>query len=263
MFCTFNHETVSAQSVIWSISPAGGVYNIGDTLHIQWATASGLSSSTSVQLGLRDQRYDPNLGMGEGTIVNTTNTGHYDWVIPASYAGVSGIQLGGRRYAIAYYYYLGGDDSFALSPQFTIADTRQLLCEKNIGYTNQTIAPGPVVHKKIGSWNLFNYSNVDSIKVASLQTAINVSAFAVSNVTVVASGVTWGQTTGATPMNNIIYTNFVIAPGAMSTVDIYADFTASSPVSSFVLSLKANAVDILSNVAVGNSTLVSGQLMHW
>lgn len=73
----------SAQPLINLISPNGGEkLVIGNTYNIKWTTI-GYDFNTSVQIGLRDVRYDPNLAEGEAVIVNTINTGIYTWTIPS------------------------------------------------------------------------------------------------------------------------------------------------------------------------------------
>ena len=88
------------------LSPNGGEeWKIGNTYTIKW-DSSGYDSSASVQIGLRDTRYDPNLAEGEAAIVNTTNTGSYTWTIPSE---IGVMKLGaGNVYKVVIYIEEGG-----------------------------------------------------------------------------------------------------------------------------------------------------------
>jgi len=96
------------------LSPNGGEqWVVGSEATITWNT-QGYSSGTVVQIGLRDNRYSPVFGSGEGTIANTTNTGSYTFIIPASLDVLSGGTLGGTNiYSIALY--VGGGLGFDTS----------------------------------------------------------------------------------------------------------------------------------------------------
>lgn len=77
------------------LSPNGGeMWEIGKTYSIRW---KGGTPTSLVQVGLRDSRYNPNLGSGENVIVNTTNTGTYEFKVPLSLEGLSNGFLGGDR----------------------------------------------------------------------------------------------------------------------------------------------------------------------
>lgn len=71
-------------SSITLTSPNGGEqWETSETHIINWAS-SGYNPNASIQIGLRDTRYDPNIDKGEITITNTTNTGNYSWTIPST-----------------------------------------------------------------------------------------------------------------------------------------------------------------------------------
>ena len=92
------------------ISPHGGEKWItGNTYTIKWTTV-GFPTSSSIQIGLRDTRYDPNLGSGETTIVNTTNSGSYNWTIP--FQSGSMILGAGNVYKIIIYIDGGGPGKY-------------------------------------------------------------------------------------------------------------------------------------------------------
>jgi len=100
------------------IAPTDGeVMQIGETYRITW-DGSSFWTACSIQIGLRDTRYEPVFALGEATIVNTTNIGSYNWTIPPI---LSFIELGaGDVYQIAIYVNQGGPGLFALSDTFSI-----------------------------------------------------------------------------------------------------------------------------------------------
>lgn len=112
---------VSPTPSIAVISPNGGEkWTIGNTYTIRWNT-SGYGSNASIQIGLRDARYDPNLAAGEMTIVDTTNTGSYNWTVPSTFEGRA---LGGSGYKIVVYIEGGGPGKCDLSnDDFSIVGT--------------------------------------------------------------------------------------------------------------------------------------------
>src|SRR3989344_1732905 len=113
------------------LSPNGGeVWEIGKTYEIRWDGAD-FPANTGVQIGLRDSRFDPNLGSGEGSIANTTNTGSYVFTVPQSLGFLSDGQLGGDSvYRIVVYLDGGGlsgkfdesDESFSIVPTGELED---------------------------------------------------------------------------------------------------------------------------------------------
>lgn len=95
------------------ISPNGGEqWEIGETHKITW-NYTGFESNAPVQIGLRDGRYDPNLGQGEMTIANTTNKGFYVWTIPSIIEGRP-LQAG-SFFKITLYIAGGGEGKYDLS----------------------------------------------------------------------------------------------------------------------------------------------------
>ena len=103
-------------------SPVSSTYKIGDTLRISWLTEPGINSSVSI--GLRDWRFDPNLGTGEEGIASNipNNKKYFDFVIPSNLGQLSNGELGcdSPVYQIALYLGNGGYDSFQLSTGFKI-----------------------------------------------------------------------------------------------------------------------------------------------
>lgn len=104
---------ICSAKTITIISPNGGEeWVIGNIYTIKW-NAPGYSSTTKIQIGLRDTRFDPNLGIGEATIVNTTNTASYSWTIPKQ---LDVMTLGvGNVYKIVIYIGGGGPGKLDIS----------------------------------------------------------------------------------------------------------------------------------------------------
>ncbi|MDD5146554.1 MAG: Ser-Thr-rich GPI-anchored membrane family protein, partial [Candidatus Pacebacteria bacterium] len=103
-------------SSIKIISPNGGeTWQVGQTYSIKWESAA-YPLNASVQIGLRDKRYDPNLGTGEATIVNTTNTGNYSWTVPANLGSM--VLDGTSIYSVVAYIDGGGDGKFDKSDDY-------------------------------------------------------------------------------------------------------------------------------------------------
>jgi hypothetical protein len=97
------------------ISPNGGeVWVIGNTYPIKWTT-TGYDSNASIQISLRDARYDPNLPEGEMTIANTINNGSYDWTIPSTVKPTSEV---GPTHKIVIYIEGGGPGKFDESDNY-------------------------------------------------------------------------------------------------------------------------------------------------
>ena len=96
-------------SHITVLSPNGGeIWEIGKTYEIRWDGAD-FPANTRVQIGLRDSRFDPNLGPGEGAIADTTNTSSYLFTVPQSLGFLSDGQLGGdNSYTVVVYVDGGG-----------------------------------------------------------------------------------------------------------------------------------------------------------
>jgi len=103
--------TVLATPLIAVTLPNGGENLMkGSTYRIQWAT-TGYGSDASVQIGLRDARYDVNIDKGEVTIINTINSGSYSWAIPSTTEV-------GSQFKIVIYIDGGGPGKYDLSDDY-------------------------------------------------------------------------------------------------------------------------------------------------
>lgn len=107
----------SNQSLIKVLSPNGGeTWVVGKQYTITW-NAKTYPPNTPIQIGLRDSRYNPNLGEGEAVITNNaTNTGKYVFTVPSSLDQLSGGTLGGQNvYSIVVYVDGGGPNKYDIS----------------------------------------------------------------------------------------------------------------------------------------------------
>ncbi len=132
-FCkTVNVVTASASSITVTSPNGGEKWEMENTYEIKW-NASSYSSGSTVQIGLRDTRYDPNLASGEATIVNTTNIGSYSWTIPKELPGMT---LGtGNVYKIVVYIEGGGTGKFDYSDNY-FSIVSAITCTDSDGGTN-------------------------------------------------------------------------------------------------------------------------------
>lgn len=104
-------------------SPNGGeTFTTGSVMNISWTTCN-ISSSTPIQITIRDSRYSAALEAGEYVIVNTDNSLQtYAWTVPSSAGYFSGGTVGGTSiYSIVAYAGGGGPAGFDESDsRFTI-----------------------------------------------------------------------------------------------------------------------------------------------
>ena len=112
---TISDQPSTTPQITVLLSPNGGeVWEVGKTYSIKWKTSATYSPSMPVQIGLRDSRYSLALGSGEETIVNTTNTGEYNFTVPVTLGSLSQGKLGGQNvYTVAVYVRGGFDESNA------------------------------------------------------------------------------------------------------------------------------------------------------
>ncbi len=136
-----NAEVQKSISVVY---PNGGeqIYT-GGTVHIQWQ-AINYPSTAKVQIGLRDNRYDPNLGSGEATITNTVNSGSYDWAVPTQ---IESMFLGVENvYSIVIYIDGGGTGKFDASDNyFTIKSSEVSVPKLNVSLDATTPVASAVI----------------------------------------------------------------------------------------------------------------------
>ncbi len=106
------------------VSPNGGEqWETNETHKITWSY-TGFEANAPVQIGLRDGRYDPNIGQGEMTIANTTNKGFYVWTIPSTIE--SRPLEAGSFFKIVLYIDDGGEGKYDLSDNsFQITQSSQ------------------------------------------------------------------------------------------------------------------------------------------
>ena len=143
------------QPSITVISPNGGEsWKAGETHNITW-TSTGLDSGSQIQIGLRDSRYDPNIGSGEQTLVySMNNTGSYSWVIPQQ------VMNGGGSNVYKVVAYIAnkdiadlGDNYFTINPPAAVVTNPSItITSPNGGETFTSSQSIPV------KWNM-NYAN--------------------------------------------------------------------------------------------------------
>lgn len=106
-----NNKYVHTFNVIFSTAPyinvsspnGGEVLEIGKTYSIEWNGSNFSPTTTAVKIGLRDIRYEPNLGSGEQVIISAADIGlgRYNWTIPQT---LGSMRLGGDNiYKIVVY----------------------------------------------------------------------------------------------------------------------------------------------------------------
>ena len=110
---------VEEEKSITVVSPNGGEqWETGEIHTIKWIS-TGYGSNTSIQIGLRDTRYDSTLAAGEATIANTTNSGSYAWTIPSDPSDLGFEIFGaGNVYKIVIHIAGGGPGKFDLSDNY-------------------------------------------------------------------------------------------------------------------------------------------------
>lgn len=141
-----------SQKSISVVSPNGGEeWLVGYTYAIKW-DSSGFSPNDKIQIGLRDKRSDPNLGTGEATIANTSNSGIYYWTIPAQ---ISPMVLGGNNiYSIVLYVNGGGDNQFDSSDNyFSIIAKATAACTDSDGGLNY-YTKGYIIENGRTTWDV-------------------------------------------------------------------------------------------------------------
>lgn len=142
----------------------------------------------------------------------------------------------------------------------------------NAGYSSQNLNPN-TAGVKIGSFNLQNTSSSESVRVTSLLVNVaygagagstNLSSLRTSEAS--GSGATPQQPTTAAASgnaNNTFSVDFTIAPGAVKTIDIFADSgSAAGATVTVQTSLTVTSLGATSNVSIsqnGNGTAVAGQ----
>jgi peptidoglycan hydrolase-like protein with peptidoglycan-binding domain len=126
-----NYFSIVEKSSITILYPNGGEnWVVGNINQIRWST-TGFSSSTPVQIGLRDTRYNPNLGEGEAIIINTINSGSYSWTIPTK---IGSMTLGaGNVYQIVIYIEGGGPGKNDLSDNYFSIISSSTTCTDSDG----------------------------------------------------------------------------------------------------------------------------------
>ena len=99
---TYN-ETTPPLSITVTSPNGGEVWEVGKTYQIKWDASSHPSST--IDIGLRDNRYNLNLGSGENVIArNIPNTGSYRFTVPSSMGTLSeGALRGDNVYTVVVY----------------------------------------------------------------------------------------------------------------------------------------------------------------
>ncbi len=145
--------------------------------------------------------------------------------------------------------------------------TGLLAVSKNSGYANQSVTPN-TSNVKIGSFSLQNQSSSEAVRVTSLSVRMttngttdmtSVTTPALTNFAALKTSETSGS--GATPVQpqttNVFSVDFTLAPGAIKTIDVYAD-TNSTVSTSFVAELTVTSIGVTSNVSA-TSSAIDGQ----
>ncbi len=140
---------------------------------------------------------------------------------------------------------------------------------KNAGYANQNANPN-TAGVKIGSFVMQNQSTSESIRVTSL--LVN-TAYGSTTSSSNFSGLRTSETSGnasipqqpataaaSSNANNTFSSDFTLAPGAVKTIDIFADSgsDATSTTSTVITSLTVTSIGMTSNVSA-TSTATTGQ----
>ncbi|MBP6884397.1 MAG: peptidoglycan-binding protein [Candidatus Pacebacteria bacterium] len=262
--------TSTACTGTWAkvVSPNGGeVYTVGATMHITWNTC-GHATSAPVQIGIRDSRYSLALASGEETIISTTNTGSYNWAIPATLGMLSGGTVGGTSvYTIVIYVSGGGptthfDESDA---RFTINGTSTstgLVVTKNTAYANQTFPAGSI-DKKIASFFVQNFSS-ESIMLTGLQAGMasttipttgfsNFKAYDGVGGQIGVTSSSFGSTTFL-PGSSLI-----IPAGAAFTIELKVDIGSTVSTGSFIQRLRATGTGVSTSTTYNSGVPTDGQ----
>lgn len=138
----------------------------------------------------------------------------------------------------------------------------------NPAYTTQTVNPN-TANVKIGSFVLQNQSSSEGVRITNLKVDLDFTTIASTNVSNLRTSETSGA--GSTPINpasgdastdsvNNFPVNFTLAPGATSTVDIFADL-GTATTGSIVVGLTPTAIGVSSNVNVSPSE-ATGQTIN-
>lgn len=137
---------------------------------------------------------------------------------------------------------------------------------KNAGYSNQNANPN-TAGVKIGSYVLQNQSTSESIRVTTL--LVN-TAYGAGTSSSNLSGLRTSETSGnagipvqpataaaSANANNTFSSDFTLAPGAVKTIDIFADSSSSAGVTATVItSLTVTSIGMTSNVSTTSSATV-------
>jgi Putative peptidoglycan binding domain len=127
---------------------------------------------------------------------------------------------------------------------------------KNSGYADQNINPN-TTGVKIGSFKLQNQSSSEAVRVTTLALAL---APVTAPITNYSSLKTSENSNPVQPqLSNTFSVDFTLAPGAVKTVDIFAD-TSSALVGNIQSTLTVSSIGVSSNVSA-TSTATVGQLM--
>lgn len=207
--------------------PNGGeVYTVGGTMHITWNTC-GHATTAPVQIGIRDSRYSPHTTDGEGTIINTTNTGSYTWSIPGVMGTLSGGHVGGTSvYTIVIYVTGGSTTSFDESDaRFTINPLSSACTISSFTAYPSTISSGST---SMLAWATTGCHAAEITNGPGTTVSVSPSGarvvgplYTTTTYTLTATGTTGGSTTATVTVNvgspACVVTSFIATPSTISS----------------------------------------------
>jgi hypothetical protein len=227
----FNGSQVGTQTSSWTSGPI--TVNLGSQMIIP----AGIDSMLEVKADLRTTG---GANYTAGTVSATTS------IAQANVEGVS------SRTNTTFPLTLSGTGH-----NLTI-QTGLLGVAKNSGYANQNINPN-TTGVKIGSFKLQNQSSSESVRVTTLAVALNPLAAPITNY---ASLKTSENSNPVQPqLSNTFSVDFTLAPGAVKTVDIFAD-TSAAITGTIQSTLIVSSIGVSSNVSATSLAIDGlGQLM--